>query len=76
MLAWTTIRAPARAGSRKESRCRLGVGGRISVDSQGDWNFPVGTILVKTFSLGERKIETRLLVRHPFGLDWLHLRVA
>lgn len=30
---------------------------------EGDWDFPDGTVLVKTFSFGERLIETRLLIR-------------
>ncbi|UJR81408.1 SO2930 family diheme c-type cytochrome [Sandaracinus amylolyticus] len=47
-------------------------GERITVGEDGYWDFPVGTILVKTFgfpidardpSLGERIIETRLLIR-------------
>ncbi len=63
---------------------RLPEGGRITVDAEGRWQFPVGTVLVKTFafprdmrdpSLGERIIETRLLVREerrwrPYVYIW------
>ena len=51
---------------------QLPEGERITVNADGSWEFPVGTVLVKTFgflhdlrdpSLGERMIETRLLIR-------------
>ncbi|HEX6274812.1 MAG TPA: hypothetical protein VFZ53_17340 [Polyangiaceae bacterium] len=32
-------------------------------EDEGDWNFPVGTVFVKTFAFGEKLVETRLLVR-------------
>ncbi|MEM1030886.1 MAG: hypothetical protein AAGN82_11075 [Myxococcota bacterium] len=49
-------------------------GGRVGYAPEGEWDFPVGTILVKTFSyladardpsLGEQLLETRLLVHQP-----------
>jgi uncharacterized repeat protein (TIGR03806 family) len=49
-------------------------GALIGYQPESDWQFPVGTILVKTFSylndardpsLGERLLETRLLVHEP-----------
>lgn len=57
---------------------RLPEGGVITVDADGRWQFPVGTVLVKTFafpydmrdlSLGERVIETRLLVLEEGGWE-------
>ena len=36
--------------------------------ANGDWNFPLGTVLVKDFALGGQLIETRLLMRHPDGV--------
>ena len=36
---------------------------------QGHWEFPLGSVLVKSFRFGERLLETRLLVRHKDG-DW------
>lgn len=34
----------------------------------GDWDFPNGTVLVKSFALGTRLVETRLFMRHPDGV--------
>ena len=44
-------------------------GTTITAAGDGDWSFPIGTVLVKEFSWGGRRIETRLLVRHDDG-DW------
>jgi uncharacterized repeat protein (TIGR03806 family) len=46
-------------------------------EDEGDWDFPVGSVLMKTFSLGDRLVETRLLVRvgefdwWGFSYEWL-----
>lgn len=57
---------------------RLPEGGQITYTADGDWEYPVGTVLVKTFgflndlrdpSAGERIIETRLLVREEGGWE-------
>jgi uncharacterized repeat protein (TIGR03806 family) len=51
-------------------------GATIGYDNEGPWQYPVGTILIKTFaypidardpSLGERLLETRLLIHEPGG---------
>ena len=39
----------------------------INVASDGDFMFPVGSVLVKHFRLGTRLVETRLLMRHDDG---------
>ena len=64
---------------------RLPEGGRITYTESGDWVYPVGTVLVKTFgflndrrdpSAGERIVETRLLSLeedgrwHPYVYAW------
>jgi uncharacterized repeat protein (TIGR03806 family) len=54
---------------------RIPGGTRITVSPDGRWQFPVGTVLVKTFSFGARIIETRLLVRtedewEPYVYVW------
>jgi mono/diheme cytochrome c family protein len=36
---------------------------RIKPTASRGWNFPEGTVLVKTFSLGGKRIETRLLTK-------------
>jgi uncharacterized repeat protein (TIGR03806 family) len=57
---------------------RLPQGGKITVGAGGRWEFPVGTVLVKTFAFaadlrdpaaGERLIETRLLVHESAGWE-------
>jgi uncharacterized repeat protein (TIGR03806 family) len=41
-----------------------------SPEDEGDWEVPVSTVLVKTFSIGGKRVETRLLMR--FGADtWI-----
>jgi len=42
-------------------------GTTISVDEEGDFEYPVGTVLAKHFELGGRLIETRLLILHDSG---------
>jgi uncharacterized repeat protein (TIGR03806 family) len=37
---------------------------------EGDWDFPVGTVLMKTFGFGDKLIETRLLIRFN-QYNWL-----
>ena len=39
-------------------------GTQISLSSQGDFIFPVGSVLIKHFLLNGQPIETRLLMRH------------
>ncbi|HJL16230.1 MAG TPA: SO2930 family diheme c-type cytochrome [Sandaracinaceae bacterium LLY-WYZ-13_1] len=57
---------------------QLPEGGQIAYTADGDWEYPVGTVLVKTFgfsndlrdpSAGERIIETRLLVLEETGWE-------
>jgi uncharacterized repeat protein (TIGR03806 family) len=40
---------------------------RIDVQSNGDWDFPRGTVLIKEFGWNGNPFETRLLVRHDDG---------
>ncbi len=56
-------------GSEKERYFALPEGGRITVAADGHFEFPNGTILIKTFSVGGRRVETRLFVRHMDG-NW------
>jgi uncharacterized repeat protein (TIGR03806 family) len=39
------------------------------VDAAGHLDLPIGSVLMKTFSLGGKRIETRLFVHHADG-DW------
>ncbi|MFK8016299.1 MAG: hypothetical protein AB8G17_12765 [Gammaproteobacteria bacterium] len=42
---------------------------KITVLPNGDFDFPIGTVLIKEFALGTIRVETRLLVRHSDG-EW------
>jgi uncharacterized repeat protein (TIGR03806 family) len=55
-------------GAQKERFLALPDGEKIHVNADGDWEFPVGSVLVKTFLLGETRVETRLFMRHPDGV--------
>lgn len=54
-------------GAQKQRWMALPNGATIDVDSLGDFNFPVGTILAKHFGNGGTLIETRLLMLHQTG---------
>jgi uncharacterized repeat protein (TIGR03806 family) len=41
----------------------------LTGSSDGDWDFPNGTVLRKDFRLGTRLVETRLFMRHTSG-NW------
>jgi uncharacterized repeat protein (TIGR03806 family) len=56
-------------GADKERWLALPPGGKISVQEDGDWDFPIGTVLIKHFRLQGRLVETRLFMRHDDG-DW------
>jgi uncharacterized repeat protein (TIGR03806 family) len=54
-------------GASKERWLALPNGQNISVQSNGDWSFPNGSVLMKHFRVGGQMIETRLLMRHSDG---------
>lgn len=56
-------------GAVKKRYMSLPGGKKIRVDGKGDWIYPEGAVLVKSFELGGKLIETRLLMRHPGG-EW------
>src|SRR5262249_17867633 len=61
----------------KERFIALPARGQVRVSEKDKWGFPTGTVLVKTFFLNltrndpktRRRLETRLLVRHPVGWE-------
>lgn len=55
-------------GSDKQRWLAIPDGEQITVGSDGHWDLPIRSVLVKHFTLDERLIETRLLVRHEDGL--------
>jgi len=54
-------------GADKERFFALPDGATIQVQADGDFDFPNGTVTVKTFLLGGKRVETRLMLRHPDG---------
>jgi len=54
-------------GAGKRRWMALPDGEQISVQPDGDWEFPVGTVLIKEFSWNNSPFETRLFVRHSDG---------
>jgi uncharacterized repeat protein (TIGR03806 family) len=42
-------------------------GSQIDVDENGDFLFPVGTVTMKEFRLGDRRVETRIMSFHEDG---------
>jgi len=55
-------------GSQKERWLALPNSSAIGVTSNGDFQFPRGTVLMKNFRLNNKLIETRLLMLHPDGV--------
>jgi hypothetical protein len=56
-------------GATKRRWIRLPAGSRIDTADMDDWRFPVGAELWKEFSVGGRRVETRLLKRIAAGDD-------
>ncbi|MEL6347471.1 MAG: PQQ-dependent sugar dehydrogenase [Myxococcota bacterium] len=54
-------------GSDKERYFHLPEDAQVAIDAEGDLQFPPGAVLMKTFRLDERLVETRLLVHHTDG---------
>jgi uncharacterized repeat protein (TIGR03806 family) len=54
-------------GASKTRHLAVPNGTTIGVAPDGDWQFPPGTVLMKTMDLGGTPVETRLLMRHPDG---------
>jgi len=54
-------------GAVKHRWMGLPDGQQISVGADGDWTFPIGSVLMKRFELGGKPIETRLFMHHDDG---------
>lgn len=54
-------------GSAKARWFAIPDGATITIDENGDWHFPIGSVLVKTFLVECRPVETRLFVLHDDG---------
>jgi uncharacterized repeat protein (TIGR03806 family) len=55
-------------GAEKHRYMALPDGKTISVKPDGDFEFPRGTVLVKDFDVGGKRVETRLLILHEDGV--------
>jgi uncharacterized repeat protein (TIGR03806 family) len=65
-----TINAPFWSDNAvKERFFAIPDGTTINIGLDGDWQFPVGSILTKHFRLNAKLIETRLFMRHQNG-NW------
>ena len=56
-------------GITKDRWMALPDGSSIDIELDGDWTFPVNSILVKNFTINNVRVETRLLIRHEDG-NW------
>jgi uncharacterized repeat protein (TIGR03806 family) len=56
-------------GAKKERYLALPDESRVTIEDNGDWSFPIGTVLLKTFQFDGVYIETRFFMRHTNG-DW------
>jgi uncharacterized repeat protein (TIGR03806 family) len=54
-------------GAVKTRYLALPNGQQITINGEGDFEFPNGSVLVKNFRLGTRLVETRLLMHHNDG---------
>ncbi len=55
-------------GAAKTRFLALPDGAKITVGADGDFDLPNGSVLMKTFFLGNKRIETRLFMRHDDGV--------
>jgi uncharacterized repeat protein (TIGR03806 family) len=54
-------------GAEKERHFAIPDGTTITVGADGDFDFPIGTVVSKSFRLGGKLVETRLFMRHDDG---------
>jgi uncharacterized repeat protein (TIGR03806 family) len=54
-------------GSDKERYFAIPDGATIAITADQDWDLPIGSVAMKTFSVSGQRIETRLFMRHDDG---------
>ncbi|BFM08769.1 Calx-beta domain-containing protein [Halioxenophilus aromaticivorans] len=65
-----TINAPFWSDVAEKTRyLAIPDGATIDIDGDGDFSFPVGSVLMKNFRLNNQLVETRLMMRHSNG-NW------
>ena len=57
-------------GATKERFIALHGAEKIDFSPSGNWTFPARSVLVKSFYLGNRLVETRFMVKRPQGEAW------
>ncbi len=54
-------------GAKKERFLAIPDGTTITINADGDWDLPKGSIAMKTFAVDGKRVETRLFMRHADG---------
>ena len=54
-------------GADKQRWLAIPDGTAITVNDDYDWDLPIGSVAMKTFSVGGKRVETRLFMRHDDG---------
>lgn len=67
MIPYTVNNALWSDGAEKERYLSLPNSTKITLTANGDFNFPVGSVLMKHFKLGEKFVETRLFAHGELG---------
>ena len=62
IIPYTVINPLWSDGASKNRFIALPPGGQITFSPTGEWSFPVGTVMIKTFILGATLLETRLIL--------------
>jgi uncharacterized repeat protein (TIGR03806 family) len=69
LIPYTVNHALYSDGAKKDRFVALPDGQQAHILDDGDIDFPIGTVFIKNFTVGNQKVETRLLVKHADG-DW------
>ena len=54
-------------GAEKQRYLAIPDGKTIAINDDFDWDLPIGSVAMKTFSVGGKPVETRLFMRHDDG---------
>jgi uncharacterized repeat protein (TIGR03806 family) len=54
-------------GAEKQRWMAIPDGTTIAINADQDWELPIGSVAMKTFSVGGKRLETRLFMRHDDG---------
>jgi len=54
-------------GAEKQRYLAIPDGATITINPDQDWDLPIGSVAMKTFSVDDKRVETRLFMRHDDG---------